>query len=339
MPSLRLRERFRRAGNSDDTDRDGAAQSGVADGMLASAPVPLDWKRFADRRPRRLKRGKHFVGEPKLLHREARDAAESAGMVAVVEKDQQGKWGYIWVQFVDAEVNEDEPCPVCGSHELLRLNNEVLRCPSCDSMLAFVPHPLEMPPRRRPGDPADAPLGESSPIDDPSAMTGDDRGDLAEIVSTRALRPDGTPAEAFSTDEALTLETIIRSYQPRLRVNTMISAHVGDQRVFVSREPHWSDLGKAGMHAIRVQFPARFLRNHTFRLKVAVKVDDGSGADPITLVRRGSKWIVLQPELPEDGAPPIGEPFVRPALEWSTESVDPEEVEADFVSIEDGSLT
>jgi len=305
--------------------------------MLASAPVPLDWERFADRRPRRLKRGKHFVGEPKFLQREARDAAAEMGKVALVSRDQQGKWGYVWIQFLDAEVKEGEPCPVCGSCELLKLNNNVIRCPSCDSMLAFVPRPLEMPVLPRLNAPAVAPPDEVSPTDDVPAALASPRHDvseLADIVSTRTLCADGTVAEAFSTDEALMLETTVRTHQPRLRIKVMIVAVVEDQRVFISRQPEWSELARPGLYAINVHFPARFLMNHTYRLKVVLKVDDGSGADPVTVIRRKRTWIDLRPE---DGTSMLEQGFVRPALEWTTESVDTEDVDADFVSIEDDS--
>jgi hypothetical protein len=299
--------------------------------MLASAPVPLDWERFADRRPRRLKRGKHFVGEPKLLQREAKHAAEGMGKVALVSRDQQGKWGYVWIQFVDAEINEDEPCPVCGSHELLKLNNDVVRCPSCDSMLEFVPRPLEMPALPSLNASAVAGPGEVSPTDDVSAPRYE-VSELADIVSTRTLRVDGTVAEEFSTEEPLTVETTVLCHRPRLRMIVKIAAEVEGQRVFISRQSQWSELARPGLYAINVHFPARFLMNHSYHLKVAVKVDDGSGGGPITVIRRKATQIELQPR---EGAPVVAEAFVRPALEWTTELVDTEDAEEELVSIED----
>lgn len=346
MRALRLPRRLRGAEapqpqggteGSDPPEHEDAAETPQPHvGMLASAPVPLDWERFADRRPRRLKRGKHFVGEPKILQREAEHAAKGMGKVALVSRDQQGKWGYVWVQFVDAEVKEDEPCPVCDSYELLKLTNDVIRCPSCDSMLEFRPRPLEMPALPRLNAPAVAPPDEVLPTDDVSTRASPryDVSELAEIVSTRTLRADGTVAGAFSTDEALMMETTVRTHQPRLRIKVMINALVEDQRVFVSRQPEWSELARPGLYAINVHFPARFLTNHSYRLKVALKVDDGSGADPFTVIRRKRTGIDLRPEA---GTSMLKQPFVRPALEWTTESVDTEDVDADFVSVEDDS--
>ena len=301
-------------------------------GMLASAPVPLDWERFADRRPRRLKRGKHFVGDPKFLQREARNAAEEMGKVALVAKDQQGKWGYVWIQFLDAEINEGEPCPVCGARELLKLNNSAICCPSCGSMLAFIPRPLEMPALPGTG-PATA---DSSPGNSRSAPPTREVSELAEIVSTRTLRRDGTVAEAPSTRDALTVETIVRSHRPCLRVLTTIAADVGDQRVFASGQRKWVELGEPGLYALKAHIPPGVLVAHTYRLKISVRVDDGSGAEPALLVRR--KATEIRPVRPAS-VPPIDHGFLRPALEWTTEVLDAEAADDDLVSAEGSART
>ena len=299
-------------------------------GMLASAPVPLDWERFADRRPRRLKRGKHFVGEPKILQREAEHAAKGMGKVALVSTDQQGKWGYVWVQFVDAVVNEGEPCPVCDSYELLKLTTDVIRCPSCDSMLEFKPRPLKMPVLREMGT-AVAGSDQSSSVASPREAS-----ELAEIVSTRTLRRDGTVAEAPSTRDALIVETIVRSHRPCLRVLTTIAADVGDQRVFASGQRKWVELGEPGLYALKAHIPPGVLVAHTYRLKISVRVDDGSGAEPALLVRR--KATEIRPVRPAS-VPPIDHGFLRPALEWTTEVLDAEAADDDLVSAEGSART
>ncbi len=299
-------------------------------GMLASAPVPLDWERFADRRPRRLKRGKHFVGEPKILQREAEHAAKGMGKVALVSRDQQGKWGYVWIQFVDAEVNEGEPCPVCDSYELLKLTNDVIRCPSCDSMLEFIPRPLEMPVLREMGT-AVAGSDQSSSVASPREAS-----EFAEIVSTRTLRRDGTVAEAPSTRDALIVETIVRSHRPCLRVLPSIAADVDNQRVFASGQRKWAELGPPGLYALRAHIPPGVLVVHTYRFKIVVQVDDGSGGEPVLLVRR--KATVIRPVLPAS-VPPADHGFLRPALEWTTEGLDPEEADDDLVSAGGGART
>jgi hypothetical protein len=340
MRALRLPRRLRGAEapqpqggteGSDPPEHEDAAETPQPHvGMLASAPVPLDWERFADRRPRRLKRGKHFVGEPKILQREAEHAAKGMGKVALVSRDQQGKWGYVWIQFVDAEVNEGEPCPVCDSYELLKLTNDVIRCPSCDSMLEFIPRPLEMPVLPEMGT-AVAGSDQSSSVASPREAS-----EFAEIVSTRTLRRDGTVAEAPSTRDALIVETIVRSHRPCLRVLPSIAADVDNQRVFASGQRKWAELGPPGLYALRAHIPPGVLVVHTYRFKIVVQVDDGSGGEPVLLVRR--KATVIRPVLPAS-VPPADHGFLRPALEWTTEGLDPEEADDDLVSAGGGART
>ena len=314
----------------DSPELEDGAEAPPPGGMLASAPVPLDWERFADRRPRRLKRGKHFVGEPKFLQREARDAAAEMGKVALVSRDQQGKWGYVWIQFLDAEVKEGEPCPVCGARELLKLNNSAICCPSCGSMLAFIPRPLEMPVLPEMGTAA-AGSDQSSSVASPREAS-----ELAEIVSTRTLRRDGTVAERPSTRDALIVETIVRSHRPCLRVLPSFAADVDNQRVFASGQRKWAELGPPGLYALRAHIPPGVLVVHTYRFKIVVQVDDGSGAEPVLLVRR--KATVIRPVLPAS-VPPADHGFLRPALEWTTEGLDPEEADDDLVSAGGGART
>lgn len=273
-----------------------------------------------DGRPHRLKRGKHFVGEPKLFQREARLAAEERGRVACFSRDSQGKWGYVWVQFLDAEVKEGEPCPVCGSRELLKLNNNVMRCPSCASKLCLVPAPLE-PPR-----PAGDPIEEDAPA-------ARDLSELAEIVATRVLRPGGAVAVTPSSDEALVVETTVRSQQPHLRVRTNLAAEVEGQRVFAARQPEWADLGGAGLYAIQAHLPPGMLVGHHYRLKVVVEVDDRSGADPILLVRRKATKVSPPPPAPDAF---FHHGFLRPTLEWTIEGLEREVLGADLASGEIG---
>ena len=67
------------------------------------------WLEWRDGRPRRLKRGKHYTGDSKLVERRARIAAEDLGKIAVTSKDGSGGYEYLWIQFVDAEVEVGRP--------------------------------------------------------------------------------------------------------------------------------------------------------------------------------------------------------------------------------------
>jgi len=82
-----------------------------------------------------LKRGKDYAGDPKPLFKRAREAAEGLGKLAVASRASQGKYEYVWIQFVDGEVEPGRPCPVCGSRTLAKVQKHFLRCPRCASTL------------------------------------------------------------------------------------------------------------------------------------------------------------------------------------------------------------
>jgi hypothetical protein len=91
----------------------------------------LDWDRWADGHPHRLKRKRHLKGHPPHLVREAaRNAAMQRGKVVQT----LNYYGSFWVQFSDYRIRTGEPCP-CGSRELVRLHPLYLRCSSCKAQL------------------------------------------------------------------------------------------------------------------------------------------------------------------------------------------------------------
>ena len=94
-------------------------------GLPGSEP---DWTLWLDGRPRRLKRGKHYTGEPKPLEKRAKEAAQELGKPAVTSKDGSGEYEYLWIQFVDGEVELGEPCPMCGGHAHGEVQKYFLRC-------------------------------------------------------------------------------------------------------------------------------------------------------------------------------------------------------------------
>jgi len=126
-----------------DRPHDAAQEASVA--TLADASAGLDpkspaerdpdWSNWLDGRPRRLKRGKDYTGDPKPLFKRAREAAEGLGKLAVASRDSQGKYEYVWLQFVDGEVEPGRPCPVCGSRTLAKVQKHFLRCSRCASTL------------------------------------------------------------------------------------------------------------------------------------------------------------------------------------------------------------
>src|SRR5215210_2136563 len=82
---------------------DGATTGGEgpADGGDGATKAVVKWEEWLDGCPRRLKRGKHYTGDPKAVVRRAREAASELGKLAISSVDSQGKYEYLWIQFVD----------------------------------------------------------------------------------------------------------------------------------------------------------------------------------------------------------------------------------------------
>lgn len=100
----------------------------------------------ADKRPHRLKAGKHFRGEVRELQREAGEIAEHRGLAVRTLRDEFGrKYNYVWIQFADAVVPRGEPCPRCCSRRLRRTHEHYARCPACGARLILGP-PIPPPP-------------------------------------------------------------------------------------------------------------------------------------------------------------------------------------------------
>ena len=97
-------------------------------------PPPSTWDEFADGRMRRLKRGKHFIGNAAIVAHEAELAAEALGKQALTYHDRLGKFEYLWVQFLDSKLTPDTPCPRCGGTELVAVQEYFLRCTTCGAL-------------------------------------------------------------------------------------------------------------------------------------------------------------------------------------------------------------
>ncbi len=100
----------------------------------------LTWDALvAEKRPQRLKRGKHFQGDVRMFQHQAAVAARDRGYAVRVVRDDFIKRAYIWIQFVDQELPLGDPCGDCGSLEIVRTHEHFGRCPRCDARLALLP--------------------------------------------------------------------------------------------------------------------------------------------------------------------------------------------------------
>lgn len=133
----------------------------------------LSWERLADdHRPRRLKRGKHFTGEPRDLQAAASHAASAMGRAVRTFRDELGHRNrYVWVQFADVEVELGAPCARCGHTELDRTHRHFGACPRCGARLLFVAR-REKPARRSPPAPERPRLGGFTEVE----LVRDDEG-------------------------------------------------------------------------------------------------------------------------------------------------------------------
>ncbi len=106
-----------------------AAVSGEAADV--SDDLGLPWGQWADGRLWRLKRGKHYKGDSRLVMTAARHAARAMGRAVETTRDAAGKrFEYVWVQFADAEIFIGERC-VCGGTKLASHHPARARCTKC----------------------------------------------------------------------------------------------------------------------------------------------------------------------------------------------------------------
>ena len=103
----------------------------------------VDWERWADGRPWRLKRNRHFGDvDPRLAIEAAANAARRMGKAVQAVRDRHFPDKAIWVQFADGRIATGSPCH-CGSRRLYRLHPRFLRCEACDSTLLEVANDVD----------------------------------------------------------------------------------------------------------------------------------------------------------------------------------------------------
>lgn len=205
-------------------------------GTAPTAPAELerDWGAWLDGRPRRLRRGHDYTGDPKPVVKRAREAAEALGKFAVACRDSQGKYEHVWIQFVDGEVEPGRPCPVCGGTAFEKAQKHFLRCSRCDSILKAAndweveagefasPAP---PPRTEamalPGVADYAPVGE----------------DFAQILGARVLSTDGRTIEDPRVTEDFLLHLTFRLLRPVDTALPRIRLSVGDSGPSIRVQP------------------------------------------------------------------------------------------------------
>jgi hypothetical protein len=101
---------------------------------------PLPWREWADHSVRRLKGGRDYHVSSDVLEEAARQVAKRLGQVAVVFPEDIMRWRYwepyVWLQFVDGQVEAGDPC-ACGSRDLVRTHPRFVHCAACGAHLAL----------------------------------------------------------------------------------------------------------------------------------------------------------------------------------------------------------
>jgi hypothetical protein len=107
----------------------------------------IDWERWSDGMPHRLKRKRDFGDlEPDLVREAAKNAAKrmGKGVQASVDKmSPRGASRYVWVQFADHEIRVGDPCKGCGGRRLVRVHPFFANCAQCGARLLLAPKRIE----------------------------------------------------------------------------------------------------------------------------------------------------------------------------------------------------
>jgi len=304
------------------------ADSGAAPGADTApgrvAAPDRDWALWLDGRPRRLKRGRDYTGDPKALIRRAREAAAALDRVAVESRDSQGKYEYVWIQFVDAEVELGRPCPVCAGTRLAKVQKRFLQCESCGSVLvvtgdreveagtyALPPPALEtgcLPQSSEPDE----------PVPDPRTSQ------LGDILETRVLSSTGAELETAGAAESLVFEITVLTHRPHLTatVGCALLASPSEKksrvRAFASSMDRGQYLIDAGVHRFRAHVPAHLLSRFVYTVAAGVKLDDPADGTHAHLVDAEAASISVTLEVPPGETPGI----LHPLIPWSVHAVE-----------------
>jgi hypothetical protein len=242
-----------------------------ADGAEAEAEGPQSgWGKWLDGRPHRLTRGKHYSGDPKVVVRRAREAAAALGKTAVTSLQSQGKYEYLWIQFVDGQVEQGHPCPICGSFTLEKVQKYFLRCSSCRSTLKatddwevtagkFLPAPSE--------EEVEAAADEEGGSEEPGRRAGE----IAELLDARLLSADGEETLEPRVTEEFFVEFGIRFVEPIEWAIPRVRLSVGkNTAVLRVQPPRALRVPEPETLQARVRIPANLLMPKSYTVELVV---------------------------------------------------------------------
>jgi len=271
------------------------------------------WHDWLDGRPRRLKRGKHYTGDPKEVVRQAREAAAGLGKTAVASRDSSGKYDYVWVQFVDGEVEPGRPCPVCGATELEKAQKHFLRCKGCGATLKatddwevtageFAPVPIHWTHGAGTADHAEGEL-----------LSADD---FVEVAALRLVSPEGRNVARPAVDEDFAIALSLRFLRPVQAALPRVRLSVKDAGALLRLQPPAPLQVRAPQIVdARLRVPGGLLMPRRYRVDITVLVveDTARPRDYLKLVAADAFGFTVR----KDGPTDIGEGVVLPSpFEW-----------------------
>lgn len=258
-------------------------------------PTELPWEEWADGRPRRLKRGKHYEGSPRVVERAARAAASEMDRAVVTTVDQVAKWEYIWVQFVDQAVEEGQPCR-CGGRHFARHHVRFARCEVCGRTTALTepkePMHVLVSTAAEAASPGDAPFG--------------------TITGVRVLSAGGEEVDRVPIDEEVVVEGTFEAPDAELRITPLVNVRTDVVRVFAASTPDswWPD--QAGVYRVEMRIPPDLLAAQSYQAEFRMRVMTSEGEKRLLPGVRVA-FTAYDPAKEDGGR----EGLVRPRVDWA----------------------
>lgn len=260
--------------------------SPAADGQDRQISFPA-WEQFTDGRLRRLKRGKHYDGNPAILLHEAKVAARELGKRAVSYHDQLGKVAYIWLQFVENPLlATGDPCPRCDGTELERVQEYFLRCLTCSALYKLRD--------KRPTTTA------------------------AEIRTARVLAPDGTEIQEMRVFDEAIVEAACEFHRPVAAAHVSFMFSSDGRTALRSGSPDLIEVPTADTVRIRLNLDAGVLSAGEYSLvaRLELVLDEQDRRFHSIRSRDRVQLHVLDPADPDER----GAGRERSRLHWSAVS-------------------
>ena len=254
------------------------------------ATAPIDWETLLDGRLRRFKRGVDYDRPSELVQRDAKAAAEDLGKMAASFKDVLGKREYLWVQFLDGEVDVGQPCPKCGGTSLDREQWYFARCQSCHSLLE---------------------------LSQPTWLGGPDPSEVGELVGIRLLSPEGEEISEMSVLGEAVLEASAQFFQAVPKADAHFQFFVDGKKALRTACPDSIGVSVPQVVRFRLHIGPRVLHVAEYAVTAAIHATLDENGDRSVRLDKPDPFTfrVFDPHAREGR--PEGEEIPGPNLHWT----------------------